>query len=137
MEKSEVRAIVEREAESLLRSFGVSPWKLTIAYDLVGDEQLGECSRLLDYQTATIRLNPSLLDDEAAVLSTLRHELLHIVLSPLDLYTATVGPLVEGPLRDVLERVWTHALERTVINLERLHRGLTSDQRPPADPVDS
>src|SRR5260370_42055938 len=95
MDRSEVKAIVDAEIGLLMRRLGISHWKVTVSYDperCDGDGVLkrGECTRLVDYNSAHIRLNPESFDDGVCVLRTLRHELYHIVLSPFDLYSSAV-----------------------------------------------
>jgi hypothetical protein len=132
MDRSGVKSIVERELEPLMQRLGVSDWKVRFSYDpepADGDEHLkhGECTRLVDYNSAHISLNPESFDDEEAVIRTLRHELFHIVLSPFDLYSSAVDRLeILGPTGVILERLWHHACERSVINLERMFSGLTA-----------
>jgi hypothetical protein len=136
MDRSEVKAIVEREIEPLLRKVGIAHWKIRFSYqnesvDADGCLKHGECTRLVDYNVAHISLNPESFDDEDAVLRTLRHELFHVVLSPFDLYSSSVDQATSGTDLDVargmLERVWNHACEKAVINLERMFFGLTSE----------
>jgi hypothetical protein len=132
MDRSEVKAIVEREAGPLMERLGIGHWRVKVTYDPSGVDQDGhlqdgECTRLVDYDSAHISLNPESFDDEEGVIRTLRHELFHIVLSPFDLYCGSVDKLdILGPTGVILDRVWNHACERAVINLERMFNGLTA-----------
>jgi hypothetical protein len=132
MDRSAVQAIVEREAPPLCERLGIDGWNLRFQYepngvDSEGYLQHGECTRMVDYHSAHIRLNPESFDDEAALMRTLRHELFHVVLAPFDLYSSAVEQVVgEDHLSHaVLDRVWTHACEGAVIALERMFGGLT------------
>src|SRR3954447_2607620 len=98
MDRSEAKAIVEREIEALLRQLGLEHWKIAVSYDPErtdsdGHVKHGECTRLLDYESAHISLNPESFDDQDDVLRTLRHELFHVVLSPFDLFSSSVDRL--------------------------------------------
>jgi hypothetical protein len=85
----------------------------------------GECTRLVDYQSAHISLNPEAFEIESEVLGTLRHELFHIILAPLDLYTSAVARLeISDDAAEILDRVREHAIEQAVGGLERMHAGL-------------
>jgi hypothetical protein len=136
MDRSAVKAIVERELAPLAGRLGVGHWKLTLRFDLrAGDadwEAQGRCLKYVDYDKAIISLDPDALADEAEVIRVLTHELLHVVLAPFDVLFNAMGPLLEkdGALRAVLDSVRTNAVEQAVVNLERMVRNLTA---PPPD----
>lgn len=124
MDRAAVETVVDREIDDLIRRLGVAHWRIEVRYDLRDDETQGECTRLVNYDRAVIRLNPELLDDEADVLRVLRHELFHIILSPIDLFTIAADTVIPESAAEVVSAVKHHAIERTVINIERLYRGL-------------
>jgi hypothetical protein len=135
MDVTAVRAIVERDLESLSHKLGLGHWKIVVRYrsesvNTEGDYQSGGCHRLVDYNAAAITLNPEAVDDEAEVLSVLRHELFHCLLAPYDLYHQAA----REALRDdrtafaVLERLFDHVQEQGVINLQRMYLGLNNPQ---------
>src|SRR4051812_30600557 len=111
MERSEVKAIVAVEIEPMMRRLGIAHWKVSLDYESIrpdsdGVLKRGECTRLVDYNSAYISLNPDSFADREAVVATLRHELFHIVLSPYDLYSSTIDRVEAlGPIADVLGRV--------------------------------
>jgi hypothetical protein len=133
MDRSAVQAIVDRELGPLLARLGIDHWKVRCSYAPAPDQDdgctlRGECTRLLDYHDAFIRFNPEAFEDEDGVLVTLRHELYHIVLAPIDLYTSAVERAVPADSTSaVLERVREHALESAVTALERMYAGLASN----------
>jgi hypothetical protein len=136
MDRSAVQAIVDRAIGPLAGRLGIEHWSIRVSYDPEptdsdGHLKHGECTRLVDYNSAHISLNPESFDDESAVLATLRHELYHVVLSPFDLYSSSVDRALEGEgaVREILDRVWNHACERAVINLERMFVGLTEPDK--------
>jgi hypothetical protein len=136
MDRSDVKAFADRELEPLKRRLGLSQWEIKLscsceAADGDGFVKRGECTRLIDYQSAHISLNPEAFEDEESLLKTLRHELFHIVLAPFDLYASLVAAAVEDntAVRDMLDRVKDHSCELSVINLERMFQNLTT----PAD----
>src|SRR5262249_16537257 len=114
MDRSEVESIVELAMPTLRAQLGLEHWEIKFSYspapiDADGFLKRGECSRLVDYDSAYIDLNPESFEDERSLLKTLRHELFHIILSPFDLYLAAVQRSgVKGPAEDVLERIWDH-----------------------------
>jgi hypothetical protein len=132
LDRSAVKAVVDRDIGGLLRDLGIGHWHIRIAYTPAqtsadGIDSKGECTRLVDYNSAAITLNPEAFDDEAEVVKTLRHELFHVVLSPFDVAWNAVKKALdeESVLFGVVQSVWTHATEKAAINLERMHHGLS------------
>jgi hypothetical protein len=131
VDRSLLDAIVLEHLPRLSAALGLHHWEITVGYDsaLGGDGPgtiRGECTRLVDYQSAHVLLNPESLADEDAVLTTLRHELFHIVLAPFDLYTSAVERLdLPEVTEGLLERVRDHAIERAIAGLEHMWSGLT------------
>jgi hypothetical protein len=130
VDRSVVERVVVENLPYLSAALGLQCWDIGISYapEVVGDDgslKRGECTRLVDYQSAHISLNPEAFDDEDGVLRTLRHELFHVVLSPWDLYSSAIERLDLGDdVAGLLDRVREHALERTVAGLERMWEGL-------------
>ena len=90
MDASAVKALVSRELEPLAEKLGVGHWDITTSTGSLeagsdGAMKAGECNRLIDYDAAHIRLNPEAFEADADAIKTLRHELFHILVSPLDL----------------------------------------------------
>jgi hypothetical protein len=131
MDKSKVREIVREHAESLMEQLGIPHWKIDFYYNLrVSDGNhtvKGRCTKSINYNQAMVELDPDSFDDEAEVLKIIRHELLHVVLSPFDLFRQVADEMWKAdPTREsMMDRVWDHAVEQAVVNLERMHRGLT------------
>jgi hypothetical protein len=126
-----VTAIVAAHLQRLSAQCGLHQWEISVGYasSPANDDGVlrrGECTRLVDYHSAHIELNPFAFADEAAVLVTLRHELFHIVLAPFDLYTGMVEDIdLPEVAHGLLERARDHAVERAVAGMERLWTGLT------------
>jgi hypothetical protein len=124
--------VVCKRLPQLSAQLGLNQWEITVGYisepaDDDGCLKRGDCTRLVDYQSAHISLNPDAFADEAAVLVTLRHELFHIVLAPFDLYTGAVESIdLPNAAHDLLERVRDHAVERAVAGMERMWVGLVA-----------
>lgn len=133
MDRSAVKAIVEREIERYAERLGIPHWYLKCSYDLKEDNQgrqaNAQCTRHIDYNQAWIEFAPDEFEDEEHVLKVLRHELYHIVLSPFDLYSSCVRRLFKdgSPELEMLERIFDHAQEKAVINLGRMYVGLTKE----------
>jgi hypothetical protein len=132
MDRSAVKAIVDREIEPLMKRLGIPHWRIVVGYEPESTDDpdrycRGRNFRLVDYNRARVVLNPEGCDTEEEVLETLRHELEHVVISPFDVYLNAVTAAIpkDSPLAEVLESVWIHAMEQTVVNLNRMYLGLT------------
>jgi hypothetical protein len=133
LDRSAVERVVLEHLPCLSVQLGLHQWEISAGCaaepaDDDGSLKRGECTRLIDYHSAHISLNPDAFADDAAVLVTLRHELFHIVLAPFDLYTSAVER-IELPevAEELLERVREHAIERAVAGLERMWVGLSAE----------
>lgn len=136
MDRTVVKAIVDREIGPLMRRLGIRHWGVVVDYDLRrsadGFEARGECNWHPDYDKAAISLDPDAFADEAEVLEVLRHELFHVVLSPFTVFLNAVKPLTRDDevKAEMAHSVWDHASEMAVINLERMYLGLTKPAEP-------
>jgi hypothetical protein len=132
LDRTAVERVVLEHLPRLSAQLGLNHWEISVGYaaapaDDDGSLLRGDCTRLVDYQSAHVSLNPDAFADDTAVLVTLRHELFHIVLAPFDLYTSAVERIeLPEPAAELLERVRDHAIERAVAGLENLWVGLTA-----------
>lgn len=139
MDRSAVEAVVDREIEPLKARLGIGHWRIVVSYDLRADDGIahikGRCTRQIDYNRAHVEFDPEECEDEDDVLKTLRHELFHVVASPFDLYVQAAEQCIrkDSPEEGILGRVFDHAVEKIIINLERLYIGLTD--KPPEIPT--
>jgi len=146
MDLSAARAIIDAELPGLMRALGIPHWRIKVVYEPVegdpGCRGMARCDRLERYETATLTFDPAAFDDADQLRGTLRHELFHVVLAPFDLYDGAVTAAVRGR-RDVgavLQTAWDHAVEKCVVNLERMFWGVLEnlryvEERGPAIPL--
>jgi hypothetical protein len=131
MDRSAVKSVVERELEPLMMRLGIPHWHVVVGYKPEADDGdfvvYGRCARRSEYNAASITLNPETLDGAEEVLDSLRHELLHVVLAPFDLYRKAVGPLLSGDeaRAEVFEVLFRHCVEQAVVCLNRMYVGLS------------
>jgi hypothetical protein len=119
MDKSEIRAIVEEHLPHLKQSLGLNHWVINVEYKKLDDDVSGECRARYPYHRADLKLDPAELHSRAAVLETLRHELLHVVLSPINILMDTAWDLVSGPeAESALKQAYRHANELSVNAVE-------------------
>lgn len=137
MDRSEVKAVVDREIVALRDALGLNHWSITFSYDPIDSGQAnwqmhGNVEIKPEYDKAYVRLNPESFDTPDEVFHTLRHELLHVVLSPYDVYRKVIAPMFEAePIATKMaEAAWTQSIEQAVIHLERMYRGLNGKARP-------
>jgi len=129
MEASQVRAIVAKYAPALMEKLGIPHWSIVFYYDLRETKgnfaKKGECTRQARYDRATIAFDPAEFADEQDVLKVLRHELIHVVLSPFDLFWHAAGACwADDPVKEaMMDAVWNHAVEQAVICIERVCEG--------------
>jgi hypothetical protein len=137
MDRSEVKAIVDREIEPLMEMMGVPHWRIKVEYERPENgEWEAECHRIPPYNRANVRIDPDSMADADHVIRTLVHELAHVVLSPFDVYrNVMTAHDVEGSPEDKRERqLWTYAVEQAVINVERMYRGMKAGRGGRAKP---
>lgn len=123
MEVSEARALVEKHVHWLVDFMGVSHWSIQVSYPYQPDEERGVAARVHmhpDYDLAEVYLHPNMQEDEIAVVRNLRHELLHLNLSPIELFWQVIRERVPEEEHGAMQRLFTHAVESSVRNLERM-----------------
>jgi hypothetical protein len=129
MDASAVRAVVAKYAQPLMEKLGIPHWSIVFHYDLREANgafaKRGECIRQVRYDRATIRLDCEEFSDEQEVLKVLRHELIHVVLAPFDLFWHAAGACwADDPVKAaMMDAVWDHVVEQAVINIERVCEG--------------
>jgi hypothetical protein len=125
MQESEVQAIVDAHIKPMMRLLGVQAWRIAVRYEAESEDHpdwVASCDRHTSYQRATIRIDPARHDTAAEVLDSLRHELIHVVLSPFDAYRALATANIKaGSAMDAAEdRAWEAAIELSVLAVERI-----------------
>lgn len=133
MERKDAKKIIDRELVPLMERLGIPHWKVVITLGPI--EQRPECSNIIgwcvrypDYNQAEITINFDDIEDETMLMRTLVHELFHIVISPFDVYRDTITQHIEPDSHEGRSecRLFTYVVEQTIINLERMYRGLSS-----------
>ncbi|MBD2119351.1 hypothetical protein [Trichocoleus sp. FACHB-262] len=123
MDKSKVKEVVDTNILKMMRQLGVQAWKVAVLYEPTGNPNwVASCTRQLPYQSAVIRIDPHMAESEADVLNSLRHELIHVLLAPLDAYRDVVISNIEAdsPMDAAEDRAWTMAIETCVLAVERI-----------------
>lgn len=123
MDRSAVKAIVDANIRRLRWETQTQDWDVKVEYTRCEDgEATAWVVRNLPYRQAVITIDPEKAHDEAGVLNSLRHELLHVALAPFDAYLKAAQNFLadDAAALRVLDGVWVFAVETAVGNLERL-----------------
>ena len=130
MDKSEVKAWVDENAERLKLELGLDHWRLVINHDGLPPGEDGAIRAMTvktkpEYERATIWINFDAIEDTGELEYHFRHELLHLMHAPFDLiYGPMYEMFTEEQIR-VVNVMWNRAEELTVRNLERMYISLT------------
>jgi hypothetical protein len=120
---ADAKALVESWLPDLVEVLGLGHWKITVAYDKPPEANWqAACSRQVSYNVAEIELDVESYEDPAKLFFDLRHELLHVVLSPFDVYTHYVAGFgVNNPtIAAQDEFLRRYATEQAILNLEKI-----------------
>jgi hypothetical protein len=121
MDKSELQAIVVAHLRSMRAALYLNDLVVHVEYRKLSENVAGECRPLASYREATIALDPDEIKDERAALFVLQHELLHIVLSDIDIAFKACEPYCPSdPVQTSLEVTKQHAIDRAIGNVERI-----------------
>lgn len=128
MDESRARKVVNESIEPMRRAMGLEYWKLFIHYgamplpDRPASAVFGATDIDPDYHEASITIDPACHPNDAAVLETLRHELLHVMHSEFQLVWKIVREHLGEESKEfaAYKAVHKHAQERLVERLERL-----------------
>lgn len=128
MSPDRVRRLVDKHLARLTHRMGVWHWAIRVLPEAPEERDWkASCDRNTTYNTATVRVDPASVRDEADLVASRRHELAHVVLAPFDVYRhALTARIRDGSAEDRQERLlWTYAVEQAVIGLERMAHGHT------------
>lgn len=123
MDRSEVKRIVDENITRMVDQLGIGYWRGEVVYGpCQNPDWKASCQRIVDYDQFIITIDHEKAETPEDVLRSLRHELLHVLISPFDLYRDVVTQMIAASDGDtcVAERVWTHAVEQVVLRLERM-----------------
>lgn len=129
MEKAEIKPWVDANAQLLIKEYGLPHWKINFDYVQISDLNWdGRCTSMPKYEQAFIEINCPKVDDFKDLEEIVRHELAHVVHSPLHFFEEAVFEALaklpySEPLQASLRYSYTVAAELIVKNIERMHSG--------------
>lgn len=129
MKTSEARELVENNMPDLMRAMGISAWRVDVSYgDLNSEERDGFNRQMTSnmqprYEHAVLKIDPGSMDTATYFLHCLRHELIHIMLSPFWSYDDDVRQMMP-PLDSMniraLDQFYHDRYEALVLRVERM-----------------
>lgn len=122
MTKEEVENYVNINSSRFIKILELDKWKIKFQFEELQEENdirtLGYCSRVYDYETATICLFWNKFEDEEELRSILIHELCHLLVTPFDVHHNAVYHLLNKKQKQMAERMYDVSQEKTVIKLQ-------------------
>ena len=121
MKVEDITKIINKNMPILRCACQIQSWEIEVIYEPLV-EVIATCECNVPYNIATITIDPEQHKAECAVLNTLRHECLHIVISEFDyLYNKMISiiPMTKNT-RELLDESYIRAQEVTVGNIERM-----------------
>lgn len=132
MNEKELKHIVDCNTEKMIKELGLGAWQIEFKYgipDNCDDDTTvgGRCKANIEAKRATIILNPQVLTTKKRAISTLRHELVHLIMKPFEKYRRATYKLFEAttfPTTDrafvILNEVYRSAIEEVTYDICRI-----------------
>lgn len=104
-------------------------WRIAVNYVSLDDGTNARTNVNLEYRRVTIEIDAKQHHDEAHLLGTLRHELLHVTFWPFHLYREHFADLeASGEKARREEQLWIFAVENLVANYEKIFKCLEPEE---------
>lgn len=96
MNKKELKHIVDCNVKKMIKKLGLGEWQIKFRYKMSDEHKncRGYCSIHSQSKQATITLNPRLLTIKREVISTLRHELVHLIVNIFSEYRHVIHTFI-------------------------------------------
>ncbi len=103
----------------------LNSWRVNLEWVDLEPGLLARCSTDARYRVADVEIDARQHETEARILSTLRHELAHILHAEFKLFELATSHLLSKPARESLGEVYDAAQEKTAVGIEMmLEQGL-------------
>jgi hypothetical protein len=121
MDASKVKKIALKNVRILKRIFGLNSWLIEVKVETIPKEDtVANVYYQPNYRKATVTFDPEKNDDELYLLDSIRHEMIHLMLSDfMNLYEA-MSKVVSEDVMELLDLQYHSAVEKTVGNIERM-----------------
>jgi hypothetical protein len=117
MKTEDVERILSEAVPTLCADLKIQGWKIETQCCRLDDGQ-AKCEAKPGYQSAVLTFDPEEHEDEADVLASVRHELLHTFAAEMETYRAAVRELVSDREFAVLDQMFSLASESLVRRME-------------------
>ena len=120
MDKSKVEFIVKNNIEQLKKKLGLELWDIVFEYKSLDNDPGGSIASI-DYKIATIVIDPACAKDEADVLHTLLHELIHCLMSTFNSFRQAAFCLIDAKeTKDAIDVMYDRANEEVTMAFCRI-----------------
>lgn len=109
--------ILSEESDRIRGLHPFGNWNINVSFDPIRNERAGnvaQTSMFLDYQEAMINIDLSRVDSEKTFRDTFRHELLHVIFSPMDVVAKLYESVKPDELRASLLDLHSYGLEQII-----------------------
>ncbi len=120
MDESKVREIVNAHVKEMRWALQLQDWRINVFYRHLDGEAVADCRSNAGSRQAWIRIDNDKCDDKEEVLTTLRHELLHIFHAEMETYRKAVGQLIEDGPFNAVDEFFQQANEKFVTRIEQM-----------------
>ncbi|MEO0481902.1 MAG: hypothetical protein AAF196_20745 [Planctomycetota bacterium] len=112
--------VAEEAINRFREAFSLTDWRIYAETHDLDPGNLANCSILDAYQKATIRIDVTQHESEEEVVESVRHEMIHLLLSPIEFVVDRVGQME----RSDLSAAACEGVERSVRMIEKAMDGL-------------
>lgn len=120
LDVTRIKEITEKAIDFYKTTFGLKDWRISVEYGIPKSENpeliYAQVDAIYERQRATILINTTLFTDEKQLLETIRHEMFHLVTSPIQLLYSFV-PQEQQALIEFVEESIVRGLERMYENM--------------------
>lgn len=120
MDQSKVKELVNANIKQMRWALQLQDWNIDVTCGPLEANCGGTCKSDPKRQRACIEINPAAHEDEVDVVTTLRHELLHVLHADFETYRKAVSQLVDSSTFNAIDEFFSHAAESLVARLERM-----------------
>ena len=114
---------VDGWVEEIVEALGLGDWRIRVVVGPCPGDNLGDMgctSAQPQYKSGDIWIDPKMHSSSTELYSTLLHEMIHLVLSPMDEALVAMEGLLEDPVKSAVMGIWEFRLEEVTCSLEKV-----------------
>lgn len=121
MKRVQAERLVRKYTKGLTRDLFLKEWEIDIGVAKLDDDAKGASGVMPEYKSSSITIDHTRADDEDDLYRTVRHELVHVMISPFEKYRNQIRFAVSSAgVWRVLEECYRTCMEETVVNIEKV-----------------